>query len=78
MSGEGKVEEKALFEQPPILAEVAVHPASAELMIALNDQIKADDQAEFCLACAQAFIGYATTAMKRPKSRIIRPRVMLP
>jgi hypothetical protein len=75
VKGDLEMEEKVI--QPPILAEVAVHP-TGQLMIILNESIPLDDQARFCLGCAHAFIGYAEGAMSRPKSNIVVPRVVVP
>lgn len=68
------MEEKVM--QPPVLAEVAVHP-TGQLMIVLNESIPPDDQIDFCLGCAHAFIGYAEGVMDRPKSNIVVPKVVM-
>lgn len=61
---------------PPVLAQVTVHPATNQIMVFLNDGIPKEEQATFCLGCAQTFIGLAANMMeKKPESQIIVPQL---
>lgn len=60
---------------PPVLAQVTVHPTTNQLMVFLNDGIPQEEQATFCLGCAQTFIGLAVNLMEKPKSQIIVPQL---
>ena len=61
---------------PPVLAQVTVHPTTNQIMVLLNDGIPAEEQATFCLGCAQTFIGLAANLMEKKKeSQIIVPQL---
>jgi len=65
---------------PPIIAQVAVHPETGQLMIFLNDHVPKEEHVTVCLAAAQTFIGLASTMIERQprKPQIMVPSMVMP
>ena len=59
----------------PVLAVVLPHPTENRLMIQLNEQTPIEERVDFCLACAQTFIGLAGELIEKQKSPILKPEL---
>jgi hypothetical protein len=59
--------------QVPVLAIVVPHPTEPDsLMIQMNEETPADKRVDFCLACAQTFIGLAGALLDKERETVIQ------